>query len=268
MADAAYEFQGYAVRYTKTAAEGRSRLRKESELELYRLVNELSENPESFSGRAEGAPGNNLVYKKPDLSLEITYAVDSRQRVITIVDIQERQIVPTLVVVSYSHLDEKWRKELRKRLELIVREGTIRIWDDRAIDAGETWEESIEEAFGSAGIAILLVSPDFLASDFVSEKELPLLVARAKKSERGLQLLWIAVRPCNFSLVKPIATTQALNDPEHPLSTLPKPAREKELKKVFDKIMEAVDKAPVNVATASQGVLAEREMENGRCPRV
>jgi hypothetical protein len=249
VADATNEFQIYAVRFQKTAKEAISRLSPRAELELYRLVNELSEDPDRFPGRVERISiAGDLLYKHPEPPLEITYRVDAGQKVMTIVDVVERAVVGALVVVSYSHADEKWRDELRKFLKPLVRQKRIRIWDDTAIDAGEQWREEIKRALGSANVAILLMSSDFLASDFISQQELPVLVDRAKKKEGGVRLLWIAVRPSGFELEPDVEAVQALNDPSRPLSKLQKPAWETELTKVCGKILAAVEKAAVSTA--------------------
>jgi hypothetical protein len=179
-----------------------------------------------------------LLYKHPDPPLEITYRIDTVHNVMSVVDVQERSIVGALVVVSYSHADEKWRNELRKFLKPLVRNERIRVWDDTAIDAGDQWREEIKKAFGSANVAILLMSSDFLASDF----------SRANKKEGGVQLMWLAVRPSVFKQEPDIDKLEALNDPDHPLSGLHKFARETELTKVCGKILKAVEKASISMA--------------------
>jgi hypothetical protein len=167
----------------------------------------------------------------------------------TILDVVERAVVGALVVVSYSHKDAKWRDELRKFLKPHVTKTRIRFWDDTAIGAGENWREEINRAFGSANVAILLMSSDFLASDFISEEELPLLFDRAKKKEGGVELRWIAVRPSCFQLLPEVEAHQALNEPSRPLSTLRKPAWETELTNVCGKIMAAVEKAAASAVS-------------------
>jgi hypothetical protein len=249
MPDATSEFQSYAVRYQKSAKEALSLLSPRAEFELYRLINELSEDPDRFPSRVEQISiVGDLLYKHPDPPLEITYRIDKAQKILTIIDVAERAVAGTLVVVSYSHKDEKWRDELRKFLKPLVRQKRIRIWDDTAIDAGEQWREEIKRAFGSANVAILLISSDFLASDFISQEELPLLVDRAEKKEGGIRLLWIAVRPSGFEHEPEVEKLQALNDPSRPLSKLQKSAWETELTKVCNKILAAVEKAAVNTA--------------------
>ena len=247
MADATNEF--YAVRgVQKSVKEASPPLSPRSELELYRVVNELSEDPNRFPDRVERTIEGALIYRHPNPPLEITYRIDAGQKEMTIVDVVERAVVGALVVVSYSHADEKWRNELRKFLKPHIRQQRIRIWDDTAIDAGDKWREEIRKAFGSANVAILLMSQDFLDSDFISEKELPLLLDRAKKKEGSMTLLWIAVRPSGYKGQPEIEPDQALNNPDRPLSRLRKPAWELELTKVVEKILAAIEKVAARAA--------------------
>lgn len=249
MAEATNEFRGCAVRYQGSAKEAKSRLSPRAELELYRIVNELSEYPDRFPDRVERISiAGDLLYKHPDPPLEITYRIHLDEKIMTIVDVVERAVVGSLLVVSYSHADEKWRDELRKFLKPLIRQKRIRIWDDTAIDAGEQWREEIKRALGAANVAVLLMSADFLASDFIAQHELPLLVDRAKKKEAGVRLLWIAVRPSGFELEPDVEALQALNDPQRPLSKLQKPAWETELTKVCQKLLAAIEKATVSTA--------------------
>jgi hypothetical protein len=249
MPDATNEFQSYAVRYPKSWKETTWELSLRGKQELNDVVDELSEDPNCFPDRVERISKEDLLYRHPDPPLELTYRIDADQKVMTILDVAERAVVGALVVVSYSHKDAKWRDELRKFLKPHVRKTRIRIWDDTAIDAGEEWREEIKSAFGSANVAILLMSSDFLASDYISQVELPLLFDRAKKKEGGLELRWIAVRPSGFQLLPEVEAHQALNEPSRPLSTLRKPAWETELTNVCGKIMAAVEKAAVSAVS-------------------
>jgi hypothetical protein len=246
VADATSEFQNYSLLWQKSPKE--MGLSPRAELELYRVINELSEDPNRFPDRVERTIEGNLIYKHPDPPLEITYRIDAGQNVLIVIDVAARAIVGALVVVSYSHADAKWRDELRKFLKPLVRQKQLRLWDDTAIDAGENWREEIKRAFGSANVAILLMSSDFLASDFIMQEELPLLLDRAKNKEGGMTLLWIAVRDCDYKRESGIEPDQALNDPSRPLSKLQKPARETELTKVCGKISAAVEKAALSAA--------------------
>jgi tetratricopeptide (TPR) repeat protein len=72
------------------------------------------------------------------------------------------------------------------------------LWDDQRIGAGEDWFAKIEEALNAASLAILLLSPDFLSSKFITEVEVPRLLER--RFGEGLRFFPILVRKCNFEL--------------------------------------------------------------------
>ncbi len=246
MPEAVSDFQGFAVRFQDSAREARARLLPQEQLELLRLIDEFSEDPDRFRQRVEGISGTgNLLYTHPFPALEITYRVDREKKIITFIDISSRAMIGSLVVISYSHADEKWRDELKKFLKPLVRENRIHIWDDTAIDAGDRWREEIARFFGSARIAIFLVSQDFLASDFITEHELPQLLEAAKN--RTLRLLWIAVR--SSTPAKCLEALQALNNPNRPLDSLRRPARERELAEISRKILAAVEEISVRAAS-------------------
>ena len=68
---------------------------------------------------------------------------------------------------SYSHKDKRWLKKLTKHLSPLCRENLIDDWYDGKIKLGKKWAKSIEDAIKEADIILLLISSDFLASDFL-----------------------------------------------------------------------------------------------------
>ena len=72
----------------------------------------------------------------------------------------------TEIFFSYCHRDEDLMKELVKHLSILKRQGIVRDWHDRQIIAGSEWEGQIDEHLNSAQVILLLVSSDFLASDY------------------------------------------------------------------------------------------------------
>ena len=87
------------------------------------------------------------------------------------------------VFFSYAHEDEKLRDKLANHLKLLQRQGLINAWYDRDISAGEEWKKEIEQQLNSAQIILLLISDDFLASDFCWSVELERAMRRHEAGE-------------------------------------------------------------------------------------
>ena len=144
------------------------------------------------------------------------------------------QTNPT-VFVSYSRSDKECLERLRVHLRPLQRESAIDYWDDGVIMAGERWQDEIETALARARMAVLLVSADFLASEFVVESELPVLLAAAAK--RGTTILPVVVKPCRFLRDRQLSVFQCVNDPQRPLMGL----SEVEQEEVYARIAERVE---------------------------
>jgi hypothetical protein len=139
------------------------------------------------------------------------------------------------VFISYSHADRDFLDRLLVHLKPLERRGAVDLWSDTRIQAGHDWKKEIEAALASAAIGILIVSADFLASDFVAENELPQLLAAAEG--RGARILPLIVKPCGFTRDKDLSKFQALNDPRIPLIGMDEAGREN----LYAKIAELVE---------------------------
>jgi hypothetical protein len=121
------------------------------------------------------------------------------------------------VFLSYSHTDEKILKQLVDHLKPLESQGRLSSWSDLQIRAGSQWFTAIQEALSRTGVAVLLVTKDFLASEFIDEHELsPLLKAAA---EGGVTILWVLVRDCNWRAT-PLSKYQAAYPPRKPLAQM------------------------------------------------
>ena len=140
------------------------------------------------------------------------------------------------VFVSYAHQDVQYVTRLRVHLKPLERLGLIELWDDSRIKAGEKWKETIEAALERASVALLVISADFLASDFIVGNELPPLLRAAE--ERGTTVMPIIAKPSRFTRDPHLSIFQAINDPAAPLIS----ATVADQEAVYAKIAERVEK--------------------------
>lgn len=140
------------------------------------------------------------------------------------------------VFISYSHADAEWLERLQKHLRPLQREG-VDVWDDTRLRPGEPWREGIRKALSQVKVAILLISADFLASDFIVTDELPPLLKAAE--EEGATILPVIISPCRFERMESLSRFQAVNDPGKPLVQMRRANREK----VLDQVARAVEDA-------------------------
>ena len=80
------------------------------------------------------------------------------------------------IFISYSHKDQEYLNRILVHLKPIGKEDEIDTWSDLRLRPGDQWRKEIALALDQAAVAILLVSADFLASDFIVENELPPLL--------------------------------------------------------------------------------------------
>jgi class 3 adenylate cyclase/predicted Ser/Thr protein kinase len=90
---------------------------------------------------------------------------------------------PLKVFCSYSRKDEKYLNELRTWLRGLERQRLIDWWHDREIVPGQEWREAIDENLEAADVILLLISPDFMASDFAYKEEMQRAIGRHERGE-------------------------------------------------------------------------------------
>lgn len=167
------------------------------------------------------------------------------ERLLKVLEISESEIpwfetsplrpVGRHVFVSYSHRDRAYLNRLMVHLKPLQKQGLIEPWVDTSLQAGEKWKEEIDEALQRARVAVLLVSADFLASDFIIENELPPLLQAARA--KGTLIIPVIVKPCRFTRDINLREFQAINPPDEPLSQ----ADENERELVYDTIAQRIE---------------------------
>jgi hypothetical protein len=122
---------------------------------------------------------------------------------------------PVEVFFSYSHRDEEFRGELEKHLTMLKRQGWISGWHDRKITAGTEWEGQIDAHLNAAGVILLLVSVDFLASHYCYDIELKRAMERHEAGHA--RVIPIILRPCDWKAA-PFGKLQALPKDARPVT--------------------------------------------------
>ncbi len=103
---------------------------------------------------------------------------------------------PIRIAFSYSHKDEELRDQLETHLKLFQRQGVISTWHDRKILGGENWAGVIDDNFKRADLILLLVSADFLASDYCYQTEMEMALEREAKGEA--RVVPVVLRACDW----------------------------------------------------------------------
>lgn len=141
------------------------------------------------------------------------------------------------IFVSYAHADAEWLDRLRRHLTPYLRRETLTLWEDTRIRPGADWSAEIDEALANARVAVLLVTANFLASDFIHERELPMIVEKARDN---FSLIWVPVSTSAWG-VTPLAQFQAAISPDVPLDTMSGPDQEAHLADIARKIADAAN---------------------------
>jgi predicted acylesterase/phospholipase RssA len=141
------------------------------------------------------------------------------------------------VFISYSRKDSEWLHKLQDALQPYTWNRSLNLWADTDIPAGADWDREIRRALAAAKVAVLLVTINYLASDFIKNVELPEFVRAAR--EEGLRLLWVLVGPCGYKETA-LASFQAVNDPRGPLKHMTEAEQEAELVRICEEISKAL----------------------------
>jgi tetratricopeptide (TPR) repeat protein len=127
---------------------------------------------------------------------------------------------PVRVFYSYAHEDEALCETLQKHLRLLQRQGLIQSWYDRKIPAGSGWQAQIDQHLDTAQVILLLISPDFLQSDYCHDIEMRQALERHATGEAWV--IPIHLRPVDIEGAA-FAELQALPTDAKPVTTWDNP---------------------------------------------
>lgn len=120
------------------------------------------------------------------------------------------------VFISYSHADQEFLTDIKRHFKPFLK--NIEFWDDTHIQPGQKWKDEIKKNIDSCKVAILLVSTDFLGSEFITAHEIPPLLKAAE--ENGATILNVILKPCLFDEFETLNQYQAMNAPSKPVIKL------------------------------------------------
>lgn len=128
-----------------------------------------------------------------------------------------------VLFISYAHEDEDWRRLVENHLKVLElnRVASLDVWSDKKLQAGSEWKATIEAKLEGASVAVLIVTPSFLSSEFIMREELPCLIYR-KKANQKLTIIPVLASPCAYEYVPELSGLQFWTAGGLPLEAVPK----------------------------------------------
>lgn len=160
------------------------------------------------------------------------------------------------VFIAYSHRDRDLLGELQVHLKPLQKAWMLDLWDDLRVDHGPRGAAELRRAIEATRVAVLLISPGFLASPFIAEHALPATLAAQLHPRAAVMCLYL--RPAmdvfaEYDFADPITggprsvritSFHGLNDPTCPLAALDRPARAGILAAAAEEIIAAAHRSP------------------------
>lgn len=109
----------------------------------------------------------------------------------------------------------KFKERLQDQLKPYEKKGILKLWNDRDILAGQEWEDEIKTHLENDDLIFLLISPDFIATDYIWDVEVPKALERHRNKEAIV--IPIILRPCNWGKLD-FSHIQALPDKGVPIT--------------------------------------------------
>lgn len=164
------------------------------------------------------------------------------------------------IFISYSHKDELEKETLLSQLKVLKHAGLVDVWSDDRIGAGSSWETDINQAMKQAKVAVLLISANFLTSDFILNTEVPRLLERRQRE--GVVVFPVIAKACAWQQVPWLAAMNVRPKNGTPVWRDGGKYADEELAKIADEIatiarqpdstVSSSATSPINVSSSAQ----------------
>ncbi len=143
---------------------------------------------------------------------------------------------PSKLFISYSSKNSDFMKRLVTHLEPLKRNGTIELWYDRMIEPGTKWDDAIKEEMRSASIIIFLLSPDFIATNYIFEFEIPQAIKQMESTNS--KLFFVELQSCswNRTVLSRFQQTTDQNANNKGVIVIEQPMNDSKWKEVMDEL--------------------------------
>ncbi|MCL2860945.1 MAG: GTP-binding protein [Firmicutes bacterium] len=201
--------------------------------------------------------GNEIIYRCFDYETVITNLKNGNQKIcakedsikiVNLLDpygglkyIKDNREMRDQIFICYSHKDRKFKERLAKHFNSLARRDLLIYWDDSKIEAGDKWKKEIQTALNKSCVAILLVSKDFLDSEFITEVELPTIL----NETYNITSIPVLIGNCLYDEVTDIKDMQLINKPSECVSILTDDEQDKLCVKIVKKAKSILEKSYV-----------------------
>ncbi len=161
---------------------------------------------------------------------------------------------PIEIFISYAHKDTSYLEHLMNYLQPLKRQKHVQIWSDLAIESGTEWEKAIKRHLDAAHVFLLLISPDFMASDYCLSVEMSRAVERHERGEARVIPIILSAIATDVWETAPFSKLQALPKDAKPIRSWRDKAQA--YASVIDGIHKAIELMTTTLSVPSRGPCA------------
>ncbi len=147
--------------------------------------------------------------------------------------------LPRKLFLSYSSKNAAFTKRFVTHLEVLKAAKLIEPWYDRMIESGTRWDDSIRREMKTSDVVIFMLSPDFLATDYIMKTELPLAI---EQMQSDAKFFFIELQPCGWkrTVIKDYQQTDNPNETSKNVILIGEPDNDKKWNEVIDELVSKI----------------------------